>query len=310
MEVNLDQLRFALGGRTILEIDQLRFAHGTTTALFGPNGSGKTSLLRIIAGLERPASGSVTLGGAPFPVSLAFQRPAFIRGTVRTNLELGLSLRRVAPADIQPRVLEAAREFGIENLLDRSARALSGGEGQRVNLARALCLRAPVTLLDEPLAGLDRVGRSRLLEELPHLLHTFATTTIVVTHDREEAFRLADHLVVLVDGRIRASGASGQVYRQPPDRLTAELLGYMIVPLEGGIVAVPPGGLTMIEGDRTVDVAVERVVDMGNHRDLVGRVNGGRVSVRVPEGREAPAPGDVVRVSLRSGVFLQAEVTE
>jgi ABC-type sugar transport system ATPase subunit len=297
MEVSIEQLRFIHGRRTILEIDHLLFAHGTTTALFGPNGSGKTTLLRLIAGLETPTAGRVP----QVTVSLAFQRPVFIRGTVRSNLELGLVLRKVGAKEMADRVAEAAQEFGIASLLDRPARALSGGEAQRVNLARALCLRAPVTLLDEPLAGLDRIGRSQLLEELPHLLRTFATTTIIVTHDREEAFRLADHLVVLVEGRVRARGPSGQVYRCPADRLTAELLGYMIVPLADGFLAVPPGGLVPGSSEGSMEMVVERVVDMGNHRDAVGHINGSRVSIRVPDG-DAPVSGSRVRVVARGGL--------
>jgi ABC-type sugar transport system ATPase subunit len=305
MEIGVEQLRFGRGNRSILQIDELRFAHGTTTALFGPNGSGKTTLLRLLAGLEQPTSGTVHRA----PVSLAFQRPVFIRGTVRANLELGLALRKFSPPDIHQRVSEAARELDFEPLLDRSARTLSAGEAQRVNLARALCLRAPVTLLDEPLAGLDRVSRTRLLEELPHLLRTFATTTILVTHDREEAFRLADQIVVLAEGRVRAQGRSGDVYRLPPDALTAVLLGYMIVPVPNSLWAVPPGGLVLGNNGRTIPLVVERMVDMGNHRDVIGRVAGSRVTVRLPDGETAPPPGSTVNITVRTMVELSPDET-
>jgi ABC-type sugar transport system ATPase subunit len=299
MVVTIEQLRFARGRRTILDIDHLQFPHGTTTALFGPNGSGKTTLLRLIAGLEHPSAGRIDQP----PIALAFQRPVFVRGTVRMNLELGLRLQKRTDRNLIHQVEEVARALGIDHLLDRSARALSGGEAQRANLARALGLRAPVTLLDEPLAGLDRIGRGRLLDELPHLLTTFATTTVIVTHDREEAFRLADYLVVLVEGRVRAQGPSGSVYRAPPDRLTAELLGYMIVPLASGVFAVPPGGL-VLDGPSPLPLVVDRVVDMGNHRDAIGMINGSRVSVRVPDGTPPPSPGSTVQVSMRTGLPL------
>jgi ABC-type sugar transport system ATPase subunit len=302
MEVTAEQVRFSRDGRTILDIGHLRFPSGATTALFGPNGSGKTTLLRLIAGLEQPSAGRIDHP----PVALAFQRPVFIRGTVRENLELGLRLRRVGEDEVSGRVREAAQELGIDYLLQRPAQALSGGEAQRANLARALCLRAPVTLLDEPLAGFDRIGRARLLEELPHLLQTFATTSIIVTHDREEAFRLAAHLVVLVDGKVRAQGACGQVYRAPPDRLTAELLGYMIVPLPGGTLAVPPGGLTLSGRDASMNLVIERVVDMGNHRDAVGLINGSRVSVRIPDEGPVPQAGTTVQVGVHHGVKLHS----
>lgn len=312
MEVVIEGLRFDRGSRTILSIDYLNFPHGTTTALFGPNGSGKTSLLRLLAGLERQRAGSIQLGEnrvqprglERLPVALAFQRPVFLRGSVRMNLKLGLELRGTPVSEVNAQVLAAARALGLDNLLDRSARALSAGEAQRANLARALSLRAPVTLLDEPLAGLDRVARARLLDELPHLLQTFATTTILVTHDREEAFRLADRLIVLVDGVVRAEGPSGEVYRHPPDRLTAELLGYMIVQAGGVSLGVPPGGLLLGDGEPSLELSVERTVDMGNHRDVVGTLNGSRVSVRLPAGDAPPERGTRVRVFIRSSVVL------
>ena len=300
MEVTAEQVRFSRGRRTILDIDHLRFPSGTTTAVFGPNGSGKTTLLRLIAGLERPTAGRIDQPS----IAIAFQRPVFIRGTVRMNLELGLRLRRVAEDEVSRRVREAAQELGIDQLLERPAQALSGGEAQRANLARALCLRAPVTLLDEPLAGLDRIGRGRLLEELPYLLQTFATTSIIVTHDREEAFRLAAHLVVLVEGKVRAQGACGQVYRAPPDRMTAELLGYMILPLPSGTLAVPPGGLRLGGPGPTIELVIDRVVDMGNHQDAVGQINGSRVSVRIPDEGPVPLAGTTVTVAIHQGVRL------
>jgi thiamine transport system ATP-binding protein len=299
VEVLLEGIQYARGERLVLDIERLHFAGDSTTALFGPNGSGKTTLLRLVAGLERPTAGTI----APHEVAFSFQRPVFIRGSVRRNLALGLTLRNVGSAQLEARVQEAARELGILELLERPARSLSAGEAQRVNLARALCLRAPVTLLDEPLAGLDRVSRGRLLEELPHLLRTFATTTIIVTHDREEAFRLAERIVVLIDGRVRASGSAGEVYRHPTDRLTAELLGYMVVQHRDQIIAVPPGGLAFGEGERRLDVVVERIVDMGNHRDVVGLAGGCRVSVRIPDGL-MPEPERTVSVAIRSSVLL------
>jgi ABC-type sugar transport system ATPase subunit len=306
MDIRVEGLRLDLGRRTILEIDQLLLAHGTTTALFGPNGAGKTSLVRLLSRLQRPTAGRIVTSGPgasdPFEVALAFQRPVFLRGTVRDNLELGLSLRQVPPTARRAVSTEAARAFGIDTLLDQPARTLSAGEAQRANLARALCLRAPLTLLDEPLSALDRVGRARLLEELPHLLQAFTTTTVVVTHDREEAFRLAEYLVVMVDGRIRATGRAGDVYRRPADRLTAELLGYTVVTVGAGVLAIPPGGLVISEDSTGPDLLIERVVDMGNHRDVVGILNGTRVMARLLPGVPAPARGAVVKTRIQSSV--------
>lgn len=312
MQVAVEELSFARDGRRVLDIPALRFATGTTTAIFGPNGSGKTTLLRLIAALERPDHGRVRLengNGTPPQVSrhhiaYAFQEAVFLRGTVRANLELGLQLRGVALGERDGRIAEAARECGITHLLERSARRLSSGEAQRANLARALALRASLTLLDEPLAGLDRVARAQLLDDLPRLLATFATTTILVTHDREEAFRIADRLVVLVAGVVRASGLKRDVYRQPPDRETAELLGYTVAAVNGKLVAIPPGALRAGTGTGAFEVTVERVVDMGNHQHVLATVGGDRVDVRLPAGGAAPSVGSLLSVVAHSEVTL------
>ncbi|MEP7176528.1 MAG: ABC transporter ATP-binding protein [Gemmatimonadales bacterium] len=306
MDVTLEQLIVTRGGRTVLDVSALSFLTGTTTAVFGPNGSGKTTLLRVVAGLERARQGSLHIGGGATAAlnggsprtAIAFQEQVFVGGSVRRNLELALGLRRVPFEERAERIAEAAVECGIEGLLDRSARHLSSGEAQRVNLARALALRAPVTLLDEPLSGIDRLARAQLLDDLPRLLTTFATTTILVTHDREEAFRLADHLVILVGGVVRASGSTGAVFRAPADRTVAELLGYTVLPCDAGWVAVPPGGLELGEGSPAFTLHVERIVDMGNHPHVLGRVGDVRVDLRL-SGETPPAVGRPVRITAR-----------
>jgi ABC-type sugar transport system ATPase subunit len=314
MDVTLDGVTVVRGGRTVLDVSELSFLSGTTTAVFGPNGAGKTTLLRVIAGLERPARGRVHVGngltrgagGAPPLTALAFQERVFVGGSVRENLGLGLDLRGVSSEERDRRIAEAAAELAITDLLDRSARQLSSGEAQRVNLARALALRAPVTLLDEPLSGIDRIARVQFLDDLPRLLATFATTTILVTHDREEAFRLADYLVVLVAGVVRAAGSKPAVYRAPVDRAVAELLGYTVLPTESGLIAVPPGGLRPGRGTPGFVLGVERVVDMGNHMHVIGRVDGGRADLRLAHGEPLPEPGATVDVHAGSCVALPA----
>ncbi len=312
MDVAIERLRFDRGSRTVLDVPRLAFLSGTTTAVFGPNGSGKTTLLRLIAGLERASAGRIVLGRPdsalepppPQEVALAFQEPVFVSGTVRRNLDLALRLRRLPEGDRADRIAEAARECGIEGILDRPARRLSSGEAQRASLARALALRAPVTLLDEPLAGIDRLTRTQLLDDLPRLLATFATTTVLVTHDREEAFRLADHLVVLCEGRVRAAGPKAAVYAHPPDRVTAELLGYTVLPADGRLIGVPAGGLRLDGHGLAFSLLVERVVDLGNHRHALGTVEGARVDLRLPEGAPVPVPGERLHITARAHVPL------
>ncbi|HXY69712.1 MAG TPA: ATP-binding cassette domain-containing protein [Gemmatimonadales bacterium] len=215
MEVVLEGVRFERDHRVVLDIPFARFAPGETSAVLGSNGAGKTTLLRLIAGIERPTAGVVRIGGAALgrpdgahrPTALCFQRPTFVRGTVRENLDLALRLRAVGAADRRKRIEEVAAHCGIAALLERSAARLSGGEAQRTSLARTLVLRAPVTLLDEPLSGVDAAGRARLLHELPGLLSEYAGTAIVVTHQREEAVALARSIIVLSDGNLRGIDA-------------------------------------------------------------------------------------------------------
>lgn len=305
-------LRVERDGRTVLDLPALDFPPGSTTAIFGPNGSGKTTLLRAIAGLDRPALGSVTIGGRERrrgDVAMAFQEAVFLRGDVRSNLELGLELRGVADAERAHRIAQVARDCGIAALLDRRASRLSAGEAQRVNLARTIALAAPVMLLDEPLAGLDRLVRRALLAELPLLLRAVpaATTTLVVTHDREEAFRLAQRLVVLIDGRVTAQGDTGAVYRAPPDRATAELLGHTV--LAGGsgqLLAIPPGGLRPGPGAVGFELRVGRIVDMGRHRHAVGWIGGTAAEMKLDWNEPVPAEGATLPVHAAEWVAIGA----
>ena len=311
MQARIAALRVVRGGRVVLDVDALELPSGSTTAVFGPNGSGKTTLLRALAGLEPAARGTIEFGESGAlsdraSVGLAFQRPVFLRGSVRANLGLGLELRDVPASERATRIAEVARECGVAHLLERNARELSAGEAQRVNLARALALRAPLTLLDEPLAGLDHGTRTALLFDLPRLLGTFATTTVVVTHDREEAFRLAERLVVLVGGQVRTAGAKADVYRRPPDAETATLLGYSVLPTPHGEVAVPPGGLRVGCGTPGWTLRIERVADLGNHEHLLGTIAGRAVDLRLPRGATAPTAGTDVEVNAAECVALRA----
>ncbi|MBI2767503.1 MAG: ABC transporter ATP-binding protein [Chloroflexi bacterium] len=291
MDVALRDVHFKRGGRFVLDVPELRFASGRTTALLGPNGSGKSSLLRLVAALDRPGVGAVTIGGERIEagrpirerVAVALQQAVFVAGSVRSNLDLGLRLRGVAGHERARRIGEVAGACGIAHLLGRNAALLSGGERQRANLARALCLRAPVTLLDEPLSGLDGPAREQLLDDLPGLLRAFAATTIVVTHDRREALRLGDDVVVLMAGRVRAAGPRAAVFGQPPDAETAAFLGYTLLQGEGGTLAVAPGALTAGPGEVCFGMSVDEVVDLGVGREARGTIGGVRAAVSLPE---------------------------
>ncbi len=313
MEVKVEGLSYRHGRREVLMLPHLSFAAGRTTALLGPNGAGKSTLLRLIAALESPAAGSLTIGERPVRpdratrrlVSYAFQEPVFLDATVRANLDLALRLRRIAGEARSARIDEIATACGIAGLLDRNAHRLSGGEAQRASLARALCLRAPVTLLDEPLSGLDGPGRRQLLHDLPGLLRDFASTTIVVTHDRDEALRLADDIVVLIEGRVCAAGPKREVARRPPDVATAAFLGYTIVNTDSGSLAIAPGALQAGDGDIRFELLIDEMADLATHREVSGLIGGARVSVPLPV--DAPLPGGVLAVSAPADAVVRYE---
>ncbi|MBI6546829.1 MAG: ABC transporter ATP-binding protein [Cyanobacteria bacterium NC_groundwater_1444_Ag_S-0.65um_54_12] len=306
MDIRIENLLFGRNGRCLLDIAALEFRNGRTIALFGPNGAGKSTLLRLIAALDRPTSGKIFLGrqlvrptiATRRHLAYAFQEPTFLNCSMRENLDLGLRLRGIAAVERPARIAEVARECGVMQLLERRPRALSGGEAQRFNLARALSLRAAVTLLDEPLSGIDGPAREHLLGDLPQLLARFATTTILVTHDRYEAFRLADDLIVMLDGRVRAAGEKVKIFRNPPDRETALLLGYTLVPQDAKVLAIPPRGLKLGAGQAHFDLVVEQVVDMGLQHEIWGYIGATRVSIPLSDNSvPLPTPGDNVLVS-------------
>ena len=306
MDVSLEGVRVERDGRMLLDIPSLSLPGHRTIAILGPNGSGKTTLLRVISGLDRPNAGRVLIGGIPAHASRAayvFQEQVFLRRSVRDNLELGLQLRGIDPAERLRRVEEASGIFGIRHLMSRRADRLSGGEGRRVSLARALCLRAPLVLLDEPLEGLDRPTYSRLLHELPQYLAAFDATRIIVTHNPDEALRLAQDLVVLVDGKVLASGEKRDVATNPRQPDVAEALGYFVVIRDGRRLAIPPNALRAGPGAMEFLMEVDEVIELVASREIVGRIGEARVSVELPEGSEKPVRGD--RVCLHAERFFE-----
>lgn len=302
MEVLVEGLRFERAGRLILSIPSLLFRQGRTTVILGPNGAGKTTLLRLIAGLEPAAAGRIAAGGRDVgstyrgDMAYVFQEHVFLRQSVRQNLALGLKLRRIPPDERRERIQDAARVLRIEHLLDRRADQLSGGEGRRASIARALCLRSPLMLLDEPLGGLDPATYGRLLDELPRLIRASGATSIIVTHNHLEALRLGDDLVVLVEGRVRASGDMRAVFLHPADAVVAGLLGYVVLRVGGRCLAVRAAGIHHGPGRTEFTLDVEGVLDLVEGQVIVGSIEGVRVEVPLPPGTARPQPGERILV--------------
>ncbi len=221
----------------VLDRVDIEVAAGSLTCLLGPSGSGKSTVLGCVSGLVEPDAGIVRLDGRDMsgvpphrrPVTMVLQQPQlFPFLSVLDNVAFGLRARRVAKSER----LRAARAsldlvgLGADDLdADRSIDGLSGGEAQRVSLARALCVDPSVLLLDEPLASLDPPIRRSLQDLLAEIHDRSSTTMVLVTHDRSEALSLCDHLVILDAGRTDAAGPPHVLFDRPPTRATAELLG-------------------------------------------------------------------------------------
>jgi thiamine transport system ATP-binding protein len=221
-------------------VDQVDLAvpAGSVVAVLGPSGCGKSTLLRAVAGLEHPASGTISydgrdLGGTPTHkrgFALMFQDgQLFEHLDVAANIAYPLRLRHRSRAEQRSKVSELLTLVGLEGYADRVPATLSGGERQRVALARALAVEPRLLLLDEPLSALDRGLRERLAGEIHDILRAAGATAMLVTHDHEEAFAVADRMAVMRDGRIVQSGTLEEVWGRPVDGWTAAFLGYATV---------------------------------------------------------------------------------
>ncbi|MDZ4159957.1 MAG: ABC transporter ATP-binding protein [Anaerolineaceae bacterium] len=235
-------------GKPLLRGVSFDVATGETVCLLGPSGSGKSTLLRIIAGLELPEAGQVLwegvdLAGVPAHkrnFGLMFQDYAlFPHLRVAENVGFGLKMQRVSAAELNRRVESALRQVNLLAFADRRVTDLSGGEQQRVALARALTPGPRLLMLDEPLGALDRALREQLSEELRRLLHQSGVPAIYVTHDQEEAFAIADRLVLLHEGEVAQQGAPQEVYSKPASAWVAAFLDLgNLIP--GEVVANAP----------------------------------------------------------------------
>jgi thiamine transport system ATP-binding protein len=238
----------------------LQVPAGSVTAVLGPSGSGKSTLLRAIAGLEPPAAGSIAYDGrdlARVPThkrgfALMFQDgQLFPHQSVGRNVGYPLRLRRRSGSDLDGRVADLLDLVGLAGYADRMPATLSGGERQRVALARSLAVEPRMLLLDEPLSALDRDLRERLAGELHDILRRAGTTALLVTHDQEEAFAIADRMAVMRDGRLVQAGTVADVWREPVDAWTARFLGYATVLDGAGALALraivdPRAGWTQV----------------------------------------------------------------
>lgn len=225
-------------GRIVLDIHSLSVKPGEVLAIVGPNGAGKSTLFLVLARLLKADKGQILLQGRPLEslhdleyrrqIALVLQESLLMDMSVYENAAIGLKFRRTSKAQIEQRVDHWLDRLGVGDLAHRPARKLSGGEAQRVSLARAFVLQPELLLLDEPFTALDAPTRARLLEDLKSLLAETKTTTIFITHDLQEARKLATRMAVILDGQIEQLGVPQDVFDRPNNDRVANFLGKQI----------------------------------------------------------------------------------
>ncbi|RJG05439.1 ABC transporter ATP-binding protein [Noviherbaspirillum cavernae] len=233
-KIVLSQVSKRYGEQAVVENLDLEMADGEFIVLVGPSGCGKSTTLRMIAGLEDVSSGAIRIGDRDVTglqpgernIAMVFQNYAlYPHKSVYENLAFGLRMRKVPAAEIESKVRWAAQMLGIENLLTRKPRQLSGGQMQRVSLGRALVRSPEAFLLDEPLSNLDAKLRIRMREEIGQLHKRVGTNMIYVTHDQVEAMTLGDRIVIMNQGRVQQVGKPLDVYDKPANLFVAGFIG-------------------------------------------------------------------------------------
>ena len=261
----IDSVSKSFGGTTVLKGISFHANEGEIVCLLGPSGCGKTTLLRIIAGLEAADSGRVMFEGRlldDVPVhlrdfGLMFQDYAlFPHKDVRANVAFGLRAKGLSQQQIEARVIEMLSLVGMAGYERRRVYDLSGGEQQRVALARSLAPGPSLVMLDEPLGSLDRALREELMNELGDILKRVEVTALYVTHDQQEAFAIADRVIIMNRGRIVQQDTPQEVYRQPASAWVARFLGLTNL-LPGHIASLSPLAIDTPLGKLIVDRAVE-----------------------------------------------------
>ena len=221
--------------RTVLNISSLSVEAGDVLAIVGPNGAGKSTLFLVLARLLKANQGQVIFRDQPIHslpdleyrrrIALVLQEPLLLDMSVYENVAIGLKFRKISKDQIEERVSHWLDRLGIAHLSQRPARKLSGGEAQRVSLARAFVLQPELLLLDEPFTALDAPTRIRLLEDLKSVLTETKMTTIFITHDLQEARKLATRMAVLLDGRVEQIDTPQDVFDRPVNDRVAGFLG-------------------------------------------------------------------------------------
>jgi tungstate transport system ATP-binding protein len=260
-------LTVTYSGQKVLDVPSIQVFQNEVLGIIGPNGSGKTTLLLCLTRLIKPQTGIVSYHGTPIldgkaalqlhrQIAVVFQESLLLNNSVWDNVVIGLKLRKVKPKEIKARAEKWLERFGITALAKRQARTLSSGEAKRTSLARAFALQPEVLFLDEPFTALDGPTRQELLEDFKSVLGETRITTVIVTHDRNEALALTDRVGVIIGGNIVQLGTPAEVFSSPANEEIANFIeaGNII----HGVVETQSEGLALVRvGERQIEVCSE-----------------------------------------------------
>lgn len=314
MAIEVRDISKSFGATPVLTDINLDVTSGALTALLGPSGGGKSTLLRIIAGLETPDVGTVSILGQESTylppqrrnVGFVFQHyAAFKHLSVFRNVAFGLEVRKKDKEQIRKRVMELLELVHLDQFADRLPSQLSGGQRQRMALARALAVEPDVLLLDEPFGALDAQVRKEPRAWLRRLHDEVHVTTVFVTHDQEEAIEISDDIVVLAGGRIVQAGAPAALYDHPANDFVMRFLGP-VTELGGALVRPHDLEISLEPAPDAVSAVVRRIVKLGFEVrvDLQAAQGGQEISAQLTRASAAQldlAPGREVYVRLTAG---------
>ena len=271
MGIVVENVGKKFGDFVALDNVSLEVPSGSLTALLGPSGGGKSTLLRVIAGLEQPDEGLVVLDGQDLTTSPARERgvgfvfqhyAAFKHMTVRDNVAYGLKIRKKPKTEIKSRVDELLELVHLDGFAHRYPAQLSGGQRQRMALARALAVEPKVMLLDEPFGALDATVRKELRAWLRRLHEDVHVTTIFVTHDQEEAMEVAEQIVVLNQGRIEQEGSPRDLYETPANEFVMSFVGP-VNQLDGQYIRPHDIDIVVDPSDNASEAMIDRIIHLG-----------------------------------------------
>jgi sulfate transport system ATP-binding protein len=311
MAIEARNITKRFGDFVALEDVSVEVPAGSLTALLGPSGGGKSTLLRIIAGLESPDAGEVCIEGRDMTgvnpqergVGFVFQHyAAFKHMTVRENVAFGLRIRKRPRADVERRVDELLGLVQLSQFARRYPSELSGGQRQRMALARALAVEPSVLLLDEPFGALDANVREELRSSLRRLHQEMPVTTLFVTHDQEEAMELADQIVVISHGRVEQAGTPTELYDRPANDFVMNFIGP-VTKLDGELVR-PHDVQILVDAAPGADQAVvDRIVRLGFEvRVELALADGSPVTAQLPR-------NEAEQLELREGDIVHVRAT-